>query len=120
MCLASLAIYPSFATGFQVKDATTDIRVLALADFAFAVEVPYRFRQGLEYIWSFSSQDIVNVVYGGDVRFSALESSRDAEQAYQIRVVGMKVLAIVVSVERYRTRDPLTDSGHTVHWSDRF
>ena len=34
------------------------------------------------------------MVYGGDVGFSALESSRDAEQAYQIRVVGMKVLAM--------------------------
>ena len=34
------------------------------------------------------------MVYGGNVRFSALESSRDAEQAYQIRVVGMKILAM--------------------------
>lgn len=50
------------------------------------------------------------MVHGSDVRFSALESSRDAEQAYQIRIVGMKVLAIAVSMEEHRTKDPLTDS----------
>ena len=82
--MTSLAVYPAFAAGFKVEDARSDIRVLALADFTFAVEIPYRFRQGLEYIGPLSSQDIVDMVHGSDVGLSAFESSRNAKQAHQV------------------------------------
>lgn len=116
--VAPLAKYPRFSSGFKVKDAGTDVGVLVLADFAFPVEIPYWFRQGLEYIGPFSSQGIIDMVHGSNVRLSAFESSRNAEQAHQVRVVCMKELAVVVSVEDQTTRDPWISSGHTVHSFD--
>lgn len=82
--MASLAVYPTFSPGFKVEDARSDIRVLALADFTFPVEVPCWFGQGFEHIGPFSSQDIIDMVHGSDVRLSAFESSRNAEQAHQV------------------------------------
>ena len=116
--MASLAVYPAFPSRFKVEDACSDVRVLALADFALAVEIPYWFSQGLEYIRPLSFQDIVDMVHGSDVRLSAFESSRNAEQAHQIRIIRMEKLANVVSVEEMMTRDPLNYSRHTVHSSD--
>ena len=105
--MASLAVYPTFPSRFKVEDARSDVRVLALANFAFAVEIPYWFSQGLEYIGPLSFQDIVDMVHGSDVRLSAFESSRNAEQAHQIRIVSMEELANVVLVEEFMTIDAL-------------
>ena len=41
---AILAENPPISSRFEVKDARSDIRILALADFAFAIEIPYRLR----------------------------------------------------------------------------
>ena len=64
---ALLAIHPSFSSRFKVEDARSDVRILALADFTFAVEIPDRLREDLEHIGPFSSQDIIDMVHGSDV-----------------------------------------------------
>ena len=117
---ALLAIYPAFPSGLKVKDARSDVRILALADFAFAVEIPNRLRQDPKHIGPFSSQGIVDMVRRGDVRLSTLESPRHAKQAHQVGVVCMKELAVEMSVEDNATRAPSGDRGHTVHLSDKF
>lgn len=114
-----LAIYSPFPSRFKVEDARSDIRILALADFPFAIEIPYGLRQGLQHVRPFSSQDVIDVVHGSDVGLSAFESSRDTEQAHQVRVVCMKELTVMALVEESTAEDHQTGSGHTVHSSDR-
>ena len=92
--MALLAIHSPISSGFKVEHATTDIRILALTDFAFAVEIPNWFRQDFEHIRSLSPQDVINMMHGSDVGFSTLEGSRDAEQAHQVRVVCVKKLTV--------------------------
>ena len=93
-----LAVYSPFPTWFKVKNARSDVRILALADFAFAVEIPYRLRQGLDHIRPFSSQDIIDMVHRSDVRLPAFKGSRNAEKAHKVRVICMEELAALVSV----------------------
>lgn len=114
-----LAVYPPFLSWFKVEDTCSDVGILALADFTFAVKVPYRLRQGLDDIRPFSFQSIVDMVHGGDVRLPTFKGSRDAEKAYKVRVVCMEELTAVVSVGGYTTQSLSTGSGHTVHSSDK-
>ena len=62
-----LAVYSPFSSWFKVEDARSDVRILAFADFAFTVEIPYRLRQGFEHIRAFFSQDVVDVVHRRNV-----------------------------------------------------
>lgn len=39
---ALLAVYSPSSSRFTIEDAGSDVRILALADFAFTVEIPYR------------------------------------------------------------------------------
>ena len=80
----SLAVYPPLTSWFKVKNARSNIRILALADFAFAVEIPYRLRQGLDHIRPFSSQPIVDMVHRSDIRLPTFKGSRDAEKAHKV------------------------------------
>lgn len=57
-------------------------------------------------------------MHGSNIRLPAFESSRNAEQTHQVRVVCMKELAVVMSVEDIPARDSSTGSGRTVHLSD--
>lgn len=70
---------------------------MALADLALAVEVPYRLRQGFDDIRSLVLQDIVDVVGRHYVRFTTLECPGNAEQAYEIGIVGVEILTKWVS-----------------------
>ena len=113
-----LAVYPLFPTWFKVKNARSDVRILALADFAFTVKIPYRLRQGLDHIRPFSSQDIIDMVDRSDVRLPTFKGSRDTEKAHKVRVVCMEELPAVVLVGDCIIQGPSTGSGRTVHSSD--
>ena len=113
-----LAVYPLFPSRFKVEDTCSDVRILALADFTFAVKIPNRLRQGLDDIRPFSFQRIVDMVHGGDVRLSTFKGSRYAEKAYKIRVVCMEKLTDVELIGDNTTQGLPTGSGHTVHSSD--
>ena len=94
---ALLAVHSPISSRFKVDDALSDVRILALADFAFAVEIPCRLRQSPEHFRPFLSQDIVDMMHGSDVRLSTFKGSRDAKQTHQVRGIGVKELAIVMS-----------------------
>lgn len=113
-----LAAHAPFSPRFEVEDTRSGVRILALADFAFAVKIPYRLRQGLDYVRCFSFQDIIDMVHGSDIRLSAFESSRDAKQAHQVGIVCMKELAVLTSVDHHATNDPFPEEWHTGHSSD--
>ena len=89
---ALLAVYSALSTRFKIEDASPDVRILALADLAFAVEIPNRLRQGFEHIRSFFFQNIVDVVHGCDIGLSPFEGFGDAEQPHKVRVVCMEEL----------------------------
>ena len=87
-----LVPYPvAFALG--VQDAGNVPGVLALADFAFAVEVPVWRGEGLEDVGVGALQGVVDVVGGGDVGFAAGEGLGDAEEADEVGAVGVEVLS---------------------------
>ena len=91
---ASLAVHSALSTRFKIEDARSDIWILALADLAFAVVIPYRLRQGFEHIRSFFFQNIVDVVHGCDIGLSPFKGFGDAEQPHKVRVVCMEELAV--------------------------
>ena len=66
---------------------------MAGADFAFAVEIPDRFREGFEDVGPGSVQDVPDVVGGDDVGFAAFESAGEAEEADEVGVVGVEELS---------------------------
>ncbi len=70
-----LAEYSSMLTGFHVEDTGANIRVFPLAHFSFTVKVPYRFRERLQNIGSFTSKDIVHVMGRDDIRFTSFQSA---------------------------------------------
>ena len=76
---ASLAVYSALSTRFKIEDARSDVWILALADLAFAVDVPNRLRQGFEHIRPLFFENIVNVVHRCDVGLSPFKGFRDAE-----------------------------------------
>jgi len=58
---------PSVPTIFQVEHRGSDIRFFALADFAFAVEVPDWLRQCFGYIWALFLECVPDMVGRDDV-----------------------------------------------------
>ena len=91
---ASLAKHSALSTGFKIEDARSDVWILALADLAFAVEIPNRLRQGFEHIGSLFFQNIVDVVHRCDIGLAPFKGFRDAEQPHKVRVVCMEELAM--------------------------
>ena len=91
---ALLAVHSALSTRFKIEDAPSDVWILALADLAFAVEIPDRLRQGFEHIRSLFFQKIVDVMHRCDIRLSPFKGFRDAEQPHKVRVVCMEELAV--------------------------
>ena len=91
---ALLAVYSALSTRFKIEDASSDVWILALADLAFAVEIPDRLRQGFEHIRSLFFQNIVDVMHRCDIGLSPFKGFGDAEQPHKVRVVCMEELAI--------------------------
>ncbi len=59
---ALLRIDSSLATGLNVEDASPDVSVFAPTDLAFAIKIPSRLRQRLQYVRSLLPQDIVHMM----------------------------------------------------------
>ena len=76
---ALLAVYSALSTRFKIEDARSNVRILALAALAVAIDLPNRLRQGFEQIRSFFFQNIVDVVHRCDVGLSPFKGFRDAE-----------------------------------------
>ena len=88
-----LGVDAAVGAGFEVEDAGADVGVLAGADFAFAVEIPDRFREGFEDVGPGLVQDVPDVVGGDDVGFAAFDSAGEAEEADEVGVVGVEELS---------------------------
>jgi hypothetical protein len=88
-----LCVDTGVLAAFEVYHAGADILFLSLACLALAVKVPDWFGEGLQDVWAFYGEGVVDVVGGDDVRFAAFESLGDAEEANDIRVVGVEILA---------------------------
>lgn len=88
-----LCVDAAVLAALQVHDARADVLILALAGLALAVEVPDRLGEGLQHVWAFDGEGVVNVMRGYDVRFAALEGLGDAKETNDIGVVDVEELA---------------------------
>lgn len=83
----------------EVEDARADVRFLALADLAFAVEVPDRRGEQLGDRGVFLLQDVPDLVDAGHVGLAAFFGARQAQQANDVGVVGVEELPRVGPVD---------------------
>jgi len=113
-----LAAHSSILSLFQVKDTGADIGVFTLAHFSFTVNVPNRFSKSLQNIWSLAPKDVIHVVGRDNVGLSSFQGARDAQQAYDIRVVGMEILTLrKVSFQPIQVIMTEGQQELTVRWS---
>lgn len=77
----------------QIYNTRLDILLLSRARLALPVEVPDRFREGLEHIRALLRQDVIDVVRGAQVRFTSLLGAVDAKQANDIGVICVEELS---------------------------
>ena len=96
---------------FKVENRGFDIRFFTLANFAFAVKVPYWLCQCFSYVWTFFLENVPDVVRGDDVGFAAFESSGNTEETNDITVVCMEELPGFLACV-----GPERNGIHTVHW----
>jgi hypothetical protein len=79
-----LGVYAAVGAFLEIEDRGLDIRFLALADLALAVEVPDGLGEGLSDVRTFLLQSVPDVVGGDDIGLPSLESASDTKKTYDI------------------------------------
>lgn len=94
-----LGVDSSIGLGLQVEDACADPLLLSFASLPLAIKVPDGLDQRLELLRMMLLEVIEDVMRRGNVALSSLQRSCDAEQAHDVRIVGMEELACVGPVD---------------------
>lgn len=92
-----LGVYSGVLAGFQVEDACLDPFLLADTCLALPVEVPDRLRKRPGNVGTLLLECVPDVMRGNKVRLASLKSTGNAQQADNVRVVGVEELADVSS-----------------------
>ena len=93
------ALFFAFLWCLEVEDAGADVRVLALADLALAVEVPDGRGEQLGDGRVFVLQDVPDLVDAGDVGLAAFLGAGQAQQANDVGIIGVEELPRVRPVD---------------------
>lgn len=83
----------------EIEHLGLDVRLLALRNFAFAIEVPDWLSESASDVGAFALESVPDVVGGNDVRFAARFGLVNTEESDKVGVVDVEELARVGAVD---------------------